>query len=126
MADTGERVKADREFLGEIGLTDKEMQVLESAFELADEATEKRIMFSEKLGPVAFTPGAALAIGVANLTFAVYTEYGKSLAGRRHIQHNLKKFAEDLVKLEMAEDGAAPLSVAQRFRGELKNLRRKG
>jgi len=124
MVDMTERMKADREFLGEIGLTDKEMQVLEGAFELTDEAMANRLSFNDKVGPVAFTPGAALAVGVANLAFAVYTEYGKSIAGRRHIQHNLKKFAEELVKLEMVEDGAAPLSVAQRFRTELKTLRR--
>lgn len=126
MVEVASRVKADREFLDEIGLTEKEMEVLEGAFELADEAMSKSVSFTDKIGPVAFTPAAALIIGAVNLTFSVYTEYGKSLAGRRHIQHNLKKFAENLIKLEMTEDGAAPLSVAQRFRTELKGLRRKG
>lgn len=106
-----------------IHLSEAEINALDRVFETAQEAHRNTIEFAGDPGRVAFTPAAALAIGVANLAFSVYTAYGKSLADRFHIRANFKELAERLAELEGVEGGAPAVDVLQRLRADLRAAR---
>lgn len=107
----------------EINLTADEIDALDRLLDAA-QAKEGDLTISDKGGVVAFTPGAALAIGVANLAFSLYTEYGKSLEERKEISYRIKKIASELVEVESRFDGSAPIDALTKLRSEVNVAKR--
>mmetsp|Transcript_23535 Transcript_23535/g.41575 ORF Transcript_23535/g.41575 Transcript_23535/m.41575 type:complete len:119 (-) Transcript_23535:2110-2466(-) len=106
-----------------VNLSDREIEALDRMLEAID-ASKGDITKLDDLSPVAFTPGAALAIGVANLAFSVYTEYGKVVADRTDIAYRLKRLAGDLVELEAKAGGAPSIDMLTNLKNEVRTMKR--
>jgi hypothetical protein len=120
------RKKIGGEIIAEISLTDEEIDALDRALELTQMAESGKLSFPEEVAQKATVlAAAALVIGVANLTFSLYTEYGKSLADRKDIGFRLKKLAGELVELERSQDGGVGVDMLSKLRDEVRTAKRK-
>ncbi|WP_427453180.1 hypothetical protein [Litorimonas sp. WD9-15] len=119
------RKKLGGELIKELSLTDDEIGALDRALDLASQAETGKLNFALDAAPKATTlAAAALVIGVANLTFSLYTEYGKSIADRKDIGFRLKKLAGDLVELESVEENGTAVNVLSKLRDEVRDAKR--
>jgi len=107
----------------DVNLTVDEIDALDRMLEAID-VSKGDITKLDGIGPVAFTPGAALAIGVANLAFAVYTEYGSIAVDRNDIAFRMKRLAADLVEIEGRVEGSPSLDMLASLKNEVRTLKR--
>lgn len=99
-------------------LTPAEVRALERYVGMIERASKSKLDFLGS-GEVAFTPGAMLAVAVANFAYEVYKDYGHVALTPEDIQMHFKSVAKELAALEARGEDAPSLDIYARFRRDL-------
>ena len=89
----------DQNFISDMKLSRNELESFERLVNMAEKSEKSTIEFINSSELLAFTPAAALAVGVLNLAISVYTEYG-IIATPGDLQHGIKRVIKKMCEIE--------------------------
>jgi hypothetical protein len=115
--------QADDTFVHGMGLTEAEIDALDRYIGLMEQATKNPKDFARSEA-VAFTPGAMLAIAVAEFAYRVYRDYGRGVVIQAQLQAEWRAIAQQLATLEEGGEEALGVDTYARLRKALAAAKR--
>ncbi|MFT5254470.1 MAG: hypothetical protein ACI87N_003542 [Flavobacteriales bacterium] len=112
----------DEKFVKEMKLSKSELDSFEKMINIAEKANKNTRDFIETNEYKAFTPVAALAVSVVNLTFNLF---GNVAAPNEDLQHNLKIAIKKFNELESSVDDEPGLDFYSDLRKKIIEAKKK-